>query len=612
LYGPIFLREWLPRPRRMRRTLTRAAYLALLWVISVTAWQVSIGWDRPVTLGNSARFGAVLFQLLTYWVALPLLLFFAALSAASAIALEKDRRTFVLLLITDLHSYEIVLGKLLASWLQITALVVAMVPVLALLTLLGGVSLGQVLQAALVLTATALAAASLGGVVALWRAQTFQTLALTVLFLVLYLCLVLALPGAAGWISRNVYPVPLQPGDWQTVQAWVGPFHALGSVLSGLAPETSLSPAYGFAAVMVLFTGLLNGWGILRLRVWNPSGEAIVRREPLDEEDLRKAELRHAGHGRVRRVWDNPVLWREVRTRAYGHRPLLVKIAYLVVLGFLVAYALAPVVTGERRTPFLFAQAADGLVPVGIVSLLLVTAQAVTAITSERDSGALDLLLVTDLTPKEFIFGKLGGIVFNTWVYLLPPFVLAGLFAVQGLLATPPRGHEELRAARNIEAGICVAGALAVLFAFVAVLGIHVALRTVNSRLAIGHALGTVFFLSAGTLVCTALILINRDRFESQWFSFILFAFLAIAGLWWVLNGDRPSTALTIGSWLCPPAVFYTVLNLVIARPGSQESADPVIPFVVIAGSFGFTVAAMLMPLLGEFDIALGRTHGPE
>src|SRR5262245_45057962 len=110
----------------MRRTLTRAAYLGLLWVISVTAWQVSIGWDRPVTLGDSARFGAVLFQLLTYWAALPVLLFFAALSAASSIALEKDRRTFLLLLITDLHSYEIVLGKLFASWLQIAALVFAM------------------------------------------------------------------------------------------------------------------------------------------------------------------------------------------------------------------------------------------------------------------------------------------------------------------------------------------------------------------------------------------------------------------------------------------------------------------------------------------------------
>ena len=35
------------------------------------------------------------------------------------------------------------------------------------------------------------------------------------------------------------------------------------------------------------------------------------------------------------------------------------------------------------------------------------------SITSERDRGAIDLLLVTDLTAKEFIFGKLGGIFYN-------------------------------------------------------------------------------------------------------------------------------------------------------------------------------------------------------
>ena len=61
-------------------------------------------------------------------------------------------------------------------------------------------------------------------------------------------------------------------------------------------------------------------------------------------------------------------------------------------------------------------------------------------------------------------------------------------------------------------------------------------------------------------------------------------------------------------AWVCPFAVFYTVANILVARPGSQESADPVIPFLVIGGAFGFTVAAMLVPLLSEFDVALGRT----
>jgi hypothetical protein len=67
---------------------------------------------------------------------------------------------------------------------------------------------------------------------------------------------------------------------------------------------------------------------------------------------------------------------------------------------------------------------------------------------------------------------------------------------------------------------------------------------------------------------------------------------------------------LTIASWACPLSVLYTVINTVVAKPGTQESADPVIPFFVLVGAFGFTLLAMLVPLVSEFDIALGRTTG--
>jgi hypothetical protein len=241
--------------------------------------------------------------------------------------------------------------------------------------------------------------------------------------------------------------------------------------------------------------------------------------------------------------------------------------------------------------------------------LLLISAQAVTAITSERDTGALDLLLVTDLTPNEFIFGKLGGIIYNTKEFLLPPLILAVVYACYGLLASPPRLHPEQLFGKNVEAAICVIGGAVIVLAFAIVLGLHVALRTEKSRLAIIYTLGTIFFLSVGTLVCIYLILIN-GRFEAQWSSFILFMVASVGGLWWVLNAERPSTALIIASWLCPFAVLYSVMNVLVGKPGTSESADPFIPFLAIGIAFGFTVLGMLVPLLSEFDVALGRTTG--
>ncbi|MFL5342735.1 MAG: ABC transporter permease [Gemmataceae bacterium] len=595
MLGPIFMREFQTVPRRGAHYLARTASLGLLWVIGLTAWQAVIGWDRTALLGETARFGLLLFQIFTF-VLLTLLVFFAALSAASTVAQEKDRRTFILLLLTDMRDYEIVLGKLLGSLLPIGLLLLGSIPVLALLLLLGGVAPEQVLQAVLILAATAFGSGSLGGLVALWRDRTFQSLALSVLFLVLYLCLV-----------RTVGVLPFLSADHvATVEAWLDPFLALQSVLEPGVTGRWLHPAYGYFIVMVGISVALNAIGIWRLRKWNPRGEPIMQRERPEEEEKDRAAA-HAAPGAIRGVWQNPILWREIRTLAYGRRPLLIKVAYFIVVGLICYYALAGSSSGGRQSY----AAAMGIVPVGILSMLLVSAQAVTAITSERDGGALDLLLVTDLTPKEFIFGKLLGVAWNVKEFLIPPLVLAAVYAYLGLLATPPRDQPDIGPSMNVEALLCTLGALLVLLTFVAVLGLHVALRTAASRVAIVNTLGTVFFLSAGTLISIYLILISGN-FEYQWASFILFIVTGVAGLWWVLSGTRPSGALTLAAWLCPLGMYYCVTNIVVAKPGSNESTDPLLPFLVVAVAFGFTISAMLVPLLSEFDVALGRTAARE
>src|SRR5262249_179044 len=150
-------------------------------------------------------------------VQLVLVPFFAALSAASAVSQEKDRRTFILLLLTDLRSHEIVLGKLFGSLLQIALLLIGMLPVMMLPMLLGGVPPQQIGQAGLVIAAAALAAGSLGTVVALWREKTFQVLALTVLLMIFYLCLAQAVPVVADLVH------PATSIDTSSL-AWFDPF----------------------------------------------------------------------------------------------------------------------------------------------------------------------------------------------------------------------------------------------------------------------------------------------------------------------------------------------------------------------------------------------------
>ncbi|MFI4981779.1 MAG: ABC transporter permease [Nevskiales bacterium] len=591
MLGPIFVREWRTLPRKSGHYVLRTAYLGALWVVALTAWQLTLGWGRHATLGDTARFGQLLFQVLAY-VQLTLLPFLSALLVVEAIAQEKDRRTFLLLLLTDLRAHEIVLGKLVGALLPVGMLLLGSVPVLALLLLLGGVEPVQVAGVLLILAATTVAAGSLGGLMALWRDQSFPAIALTLLSVALYLCGVQAL--------RLVVALP-------ALHEWLDPLGALQSVLDpprALGP--SLVPALRFALAMMLLSAGLNGVGMWRLRAWNPRGEPVQQRERPEEEDDKERGRSHAAPGPVRPVWANPILWREVRTRAYGRRPLLIKTAYFLAFTLLCVYAFTLNGPG-RRVPF---AAAYGLVPAAILSLLLVSAQAVSSITRERDLNSLDLLLVTDLTPREFIFGKLGGIVINTLAYLLPPLLLAGVYAARGLLASAPPGRpEDVDAVRNGQALVCVTGTLLVLAAFTMVLGLHVGLRTEDSRTAVVHVLATVFFLSVGTLVCIGLIVLS-GRFEYQWLSFLVFLGTGVGGLWWVLNGEWSSRMLTIASWVCPFALFYAILNVLIGKPGTEESSEPWLPFMVIAGAFGLAIAAMLVPLLSEFDLALGRTGG--
>jgi hypothetical protein len=322
--------------------------------------------------------------------------------------------------------------------------------------------------------------------------------------------------------------------------------------------------------------------------------------------ELEKRAKAHAAPGALRPVWHNPVLWREIRTLAYGRKPLLVKFAFGIVLALILYFAVSELNRAGGRPAF---AAAYGLVPVAILSLLLISAQAVTSVTSERDGGCLDIVLVTDISPKEFVFGKLLAVAYNTKEYLIPPLLLAVFYAIRGALTRTPPGAGAAEAfAANFGPMFALLGSLLVLFSFAVMLGLHVSLRISNSRLAIVNTLGTVFFLSVGTLITIYLIVINGGSFANQWLSFIAFLILGIGGLMYVLSADKPTPALTVASVFCPLAMFYCVVNILIAKPGTEESAEPLLPFLALGTAFGFAIAAMLVPLLSEFDVALGRT----
>jgi hypothetical protein len=563
--------------------LARAAYVAVLLVLMATAWQVLAGTQEVRNVGDLARFGAVVFQILAP-LQLAVVMFFAALAAASAVAAEKDRQTLVLLLLTNLSNMELVLGKLLASMLNVLVLISSALPVFMLLVLLGGVSFEQVARVFAVTVAGALAAGSLGALLAFWREKTFQALAMTALALVFWLAAwEAAARGAAdeSWLG-------LSPQTWATA------FSPWQAMLEATRPALDVDPALGpignpvnlFLLVAVGMTCGLNLISILMVRVWNPSRE--TRRDPESSEE-KPAEAADPVRqpGKTREVWDNPILWREMRTWAYGRKILAVRLAYWVLAGFacLALYGVVHQPGAVARNDL-----AVVLAPFGVLSLVLLNAQAVTSLTSERDAKAIDLLLVTDLTPGEVIYGKLGGVFYNTKeMWLLPMAMCFYLWWSKTL------GLEDL---------LYLLGGWLALCAFAAMLGVHSGMNYASSRGAIAVSLGTVFFLFVGVAVCMRIMVAFSGSFQVQLQPFLAFMVGGGIGLYVALGIRNPSPAIQAAAFGCPFAIFYAITSLLLGYTLAV--------FLVVAFTFGFTTAAMLIPALFEFDVATGRTTGGE
>ncbi|NMC20831.1 MAG: ABC transporter permease subunit, partial [Thermogutta sp.] len=469
--GPILTRELTIRPRRRQFYIARAMYVLILLLLMCTAWLVVTGTQYIRDVGDSARFGMAWFQIAAPLQAL-VGFFAAAVIAAGSVCQEKDRRTLDLLLMTELTNRELVLGKLLGSLVTFLSMLAAGVPVFVLSALLGGISERQIFLSFAVTAAAVLLGGAVGTTAAFWREKTFQALAVTIMALVLWLALgeVVAaglLGESWGGVECRVWAVAVSP--WRAVLEACRPVPDASLSIFGLSPLGAF--AVFSAAVFAVITGI----AVLRVRTWNLVPDALRRRlgpaelKALVEgpaartqaglapdgtdteaaageisdwatkwetrgraeascetsevgpspgavpsagaaEDADAAATRTARKSaRVRHVWDNPVLWREVCTWAYGRKVLLVKGAYWA---FFAGAAAALAVFQRPEAGFSILPAAV-LVPFFLLSLILVNTQAVTALTSERDAGTLDIILVSQVTPKEFIFGKLLGTLYN-------------------------------------------------------------------------------------------------------------------------------------------------------------------------------------------------------
>lgn len=172
--GTILAKELRGRFRGRRAFIVLTIYLAVLALIAYGAYTVTAPDARASAAGGgfggvgpdgisvgigmanaSAAIGQAIFSMLSVFQLL-LVAFIAPAFTAGAISLEREKQTLDLLVTTPMRPGAIVVGKLLAALAFVFLMIVAAIPVSALVLMYGGATVDDIVRQQLILFATAI------------------------------------------------------------------------------------------------------------------------------------------------------------------------------------------------------------------------------------------------------------------------------------------------------------------------------------------------------------------------------------------------------------------------------------------------------------------------
>jgi ABC-type Na+ efflux pump permease subunit len=371
-----------------------------LSAILISAWFLVL--QASTGLG---QMGKPLFSTLSF-----LSFLFSALAgvtySADSVSAEKREGTLGLLFLTDLHGFDVTLGKLTASSLGAFYSLLATLPVLALALMLGGVTAGEYWRMVLVLLNTLLLSLAAGMLASVWSTDSKRAALAAFLLIVAALFLLLVLGWLAGIGLRHFDYSKTPLGEWNDLWVkWVSWMTPISGYIRTFDDEYKihaehfwLSQGYTFGLAIVFLIlascrlphSWQDGTQEPRQRGW---------RSRLERLRFPTAARRSAFRTRLLEL--GPLVW---LTGRHWLRPLLVW-AFLVgsvVLCFLVSRLLgASGNPDEAGTCFIISILCHFVLKVWIAS------EAPRQFIEDRRSGAMELLLATPLTVGEVLRGRL-------------------------------------------------------------------------------------------------------------------------------------------------------------------------------------------------------------
>lgn len=428
LSNPIFKREFVSGARSWRTLVIVSGYLLLLSCVLLALWPA--GGIQSLVAEGAKRIFTIFFG-----VDLALTLLLAPAFCATSITYERENGTYPSLFMTQLGSFDIMSGKLLASILMLLIVSLLSMPVAAICALTGGVDIPFMLKAMGLIATSAVSYGVIGLACSSLCSRSSPAILLNYV-------LILVLAGAT-WLPEALLSNLLPQFDlvWQAIRC-ISPFDAMFFLLQpdnykmttsiqieGM-PVTPYLTHMAFTVVITVLALAVFLLNVLRPQkasaaaageVFSDSGKAIKRKlswpfylfDPLK----RKSAI-----GR----FSNPVFVAEMRSKLFSNPQFVMRTVssiFIISLGLLTLISFQFGVGLKADT----VRMAAIVFQIGVVALL---APGVSSglITDEITGGTFNQLRMTLVTPFTLISGKLKATFFYALIFIFSSvFVLLAM-----------------------------------------------------------------------------------------------------------------------------------------------------------------------------------------
>ena len=415
LTGPIFDKELRVASRRKRYYASRSIYLGVMAILVLTVWvsqNATLRWQsssynvsRMAEIGRTVILSVVWFQFIASQIA-------AILFFSSAICDEMNRGTLNVLMTTPITTLQIVMGKLLSKLLQLVLLISLSLLTLSIVYILGGVHWDYILSTFFI----TLTAVIFTGSLTLFCSGRVKRAHSVIIIMLTFICVYYMIgPMLISILSKT-----------STGGVWLLMLNPIAAMLEMTSPRLTGAVAAGKEFAWPMHCVLMLGVSAVLVMATTIGLRKSILTFAFETSTKKKGLLAKVRNFLFSTGCKYPIVLKSLPSTRWYHRRREVMLFCFLIAGYLACYwalyleqagSTMPGAVGIGNVIF-----STWSMTVWLIVVVRTIVCASTAITKEKESRSLSVLLCCPLTNSQIIKGKARHILRSNyigWVVLM-------------------------------------------------------------------------------------------------------------------------------------------------------------------------------------------------